>query len=411
MRILDLAHKDIVQILRDWKSALFLVVMPILFTLFFGLVFGPVFNAGRQSDPRLLVGLINQDPDGLLSASLESLLADSDVIRPVILEGEKVDRAGELVADGELAAAIRVPAGYSQAISADQTASLEVIADQSTPAGLTAVNALDTVAGRLLGAVESAHISVETYQDRAGFEDETGRQAYFQEVFQAAVAAWSEPPLTVQVEQAIGKAAPGSQVEKVSGFTQSSAGMIVQFAIFGLINSAMILVLERKTGALKRLLTTPISRAEVIGGHILAMFLVIFAQESILVILGQFAFGVDYLRQPGTVLLMMVTLALWAASLGLLIGAISKKEDQVIVLCLVAMFVFSAMGGAWFPLEVTGKTFSAIGHLLPSAWAMDGFQNIILRGLGFNSILLPAGLLLAYALAFFGLALWRFKFE
>jgi ABC-2 type transport system permease protein len=108
---------------------------------------------------------------------------------------------------------------------------------------------------------------------------------------------------------------------------------------------------------------------------------------------------------------MMVALALWAACLGLLIGAIARKEDQVIVLCLVAMFLFSAMGGAWFPLDIAGEAFSAVGHLLPSAWAMDGFQNIILRGLDFSSVLLPAGILLAYALAFFGLALWRFKFE
>jgi hypothetical protein len=42
---------------------------------------------------------------------------------------------------------------------------------------------------------------------------------------------------------------------------------------------------------------------------------------------------------------------------------------------------------------------------------MDGFQNIILRGLDFGSVLAPAGVLLAYALAFFGLAVWRFKFE
>jgi hypothetical protein len=35
----------------------------------------------------------------------------------------------------------------------------------------------------------------------------------------------------------------------------------------------------------------------------------------------------------------------------------------------------------------------------------------ILRGLGFSSVLLPAGIVLANALAFFGLALWRFTFE
>jgi len=44
-------------------------------------------------------------------------------------------------------------------------------------------------------------------------------------------------------------------------------------------------------------------------------------------------------------------------------------------------------------------------------WAMDGFQNIILRRLGLDSVLLPAGILLAYAVVFFGLAVWRFRFE
>jgi hypothetical protein len=42
---------------------------------------------------------------------------------------------------------------------------------------------------------------------------------------------------------------------------------------------------------------------------------------------------------------------------------------------------------------------------------MDGFQNILMRGLGFQSVLMPAGILLAYALGFFGVAIWRFRFE
>jgi ABC-2 type transport system permease protein len=379
--------------------------------VFFGLLFGPVLTADRQRDPRLPVGWVNQNPGGLLSGSLESLVNGSDVIRPIQLDGERAGRAAELVDNGDLAAVVRVPAGYSQAVIADQPVSLEMIADQTTPAGRTAVTAVDTVTGRLLGTVESAHISVATYEREVGFKDDAARQVVFQEAFQRALAAWNTPPLTIHIEQGASKPTEGSQGMTINGFTQSSAGMIVQFSVFGLINSAMLLVLERKTRCLQRLLTTPIRRAEVIGGHVLAMFLVVFAQETILVILGQVAFGVEYLRQPLAILLMMVVLAFWAACLGLLIGALAKKEDQVIVLCLVAMFLFSAMGGAWFPLDVAGRTFSAIGHVLPSAWAMDGFQNIILRGLGFSSVLLPAGIVLAYALAFFGLALWRFKFE
>jgi hypothetical protein len=46
---------------------------------------------------------------------------------------------------------------------------------------------------------------------------------------------------------------------------------------------------------------------------------------------------------------------------------------------------------------------------MPMAWAMDGFQNIVLRSLGLNSVLLPVGILLTYASTFFGLAVWRFK--
>ncbi len=78
---------------------------------------------------------------------------------------------------------------------------------------------------------------------------------------------------------------------------------------------------------------------------------------------------------------------------------------------MIAMFIFSALGGAWFSLEMVGGAFYTIGHLTPTAWAIDGFQNLVVRGLGLGAVLLPAGVVLAYAAAFFGIALWRFKFE
>jgi ABC-2 type transport system permease protein len=75
------------------------------------------------------------------------------------------------------------------------------------------------------------------------------------------------------------------------------------------------------------------------------------------------------------------------------------------------MFAFSALGGAWFPLEITGKTFSTIGHLTPLAWAIDGFQNILVRSLGLGSVVLPVGVLMVYGAICFGLAVWRFRYE
>jgi ABC-2 type transport system permease protein len=325
-------------------------------------------------------------------------MENSEVIRPVALKNEELKPVHQMVEDGDVAAVVIIPSGYTMQLLADQPSLLEVIVNQSQPAGQTASRALETVTGRLLGAVEAAHIS-----------QNIGQQSNLQDSLAQAIAAWKEPALTVSVEKAMGKAT--QNVSAVSGYAQASAGMMVQFSIFGLITSAMVLVLERKSGTLQRLVTSPMRKAEVIGGHILAMFCIIFAQQLILVFVGQFVFGVDYLRQPFAILLMIIVLSLWAASLGLLISAISRKEDQVITLSLIAMFVFAAMGGAWFPLEVAGKTFATIGHVMPTAWAMDGFQNILIRGLAFQSVLIPAGILLGYAFVFFGLAIWRFRFE
>ena len=409
MPILDLAYKDLLQILRDWKSGLFLFVMPLLFTLFFGFVFG-ASDSKADVDPRLPVGVINQDM-GSLGKSLETLLEDSEVIRPVALDEEEAGQAGQMVEDGKLAAVVTIPAGYTEKLLADQPIMLEVIANPNQPAGKTASRALETTTSRLLGAVESAHISAEAYEAQNGPMDVSARQAYVQESLPQAISAWEEPALTVAVEKGTGNASEEERATTSGGFAQASPGMMVQFSIFGLITSAMVLVLERKSRTLQRLLSTPIRRTEVIAGHILAMFLIIFTQQLILVLVGQFVFQVDYLRQPAAILLMIIVLSLWAASLGLLISAISRKEDQVITLSLVAMFIFAAMGGAWFPLEVAGKAFAAIGHLMPTAWAMDGFQNILARGLGFPSVLIPVGMLLVYAAAFFGLAIWRFRFE
>jgi len=54
-------------------------------------------------------------------------------------------------------------------------------------------------------------------------------------------------------------------------------------------------------------------------------------------------------------------------------------------------------------------SFQTIGHVTPVAWAMDGFKNITVRLLGFESVLLPSVALAGYAMLFFLLAAWRFR--
>jgi len=144
-------------------------------------------------------------------------------------------------------------------------------------------------------------------------------------------------------------------------------------------------------------------------GHYLSIFLLIFIQFIILITFAQLALNVNYLRAPVATLLMACSAALCISALGLLIGILARTEEQAIMFSLIPMFIFAGLGGAWVPLEVTGPTFQAIGHLSPIAWGMDGFENILARGLGFNSVVLPAAALLVYALFFFIVAVQRFR--
>lgn len=408
MRVIDLALKDLSQLLRDWKTAAFLVVMPIAFTLLFAFIFG---GSSGEEDARLPVGILNQDSGSVLSSHLLTLLADSDAIRPVVQEDEDLESLKKQVEDQDLAAAVIIPTGYGEQVLAtadDMPPQLIVIVETDSSAGQAAQTGIQSAVTRLLGAVQAAHLSAQTLQAQGGTADET----FLQVALARAVEMWQAPSLAVTTSQS------GAIVEEeeegsfeTSGYAHSSAGIMVQFAMAGLIGAAEILVLERKSGALRRLLTTPISRFGIILGHYLAMFVLIFAQLTILVVFGQLALDVDYVQEPLATLLMMLITALWAASLGLLIGTFSKNEDQVAMFAIVTMLFLAAMGGAWFPLEFSGQTFQAIGHLTPTAWAIDGFENIVIRQLGFSSVLLPATILLAYTAVFFGIAVWRFKFE
>jgi ABC-2 type transport system permease protein len=129
----------------------------------------------------------------------------------------------------------------------------------------------------------------------------------------------------------------------------------------------------------------------------------------LLIVFGQWLLNVDYLHESLAVLLVSVALGMWVASMGLLIGVIAKEEQQVILYSMIAMFLFSGLGGTWFPLEITDGAFATIGKLMPSAWAMTGYQNILIRGLGLESVWMTIAMLSSYAIFFFMLAVWQFR--
>jgi ABC-type Na+ efflux pump permease subunit len=155
MRVIDLALKDLSQLTRDWKSAAFLVVMPIVFTIMFSFVFG---GAGGEEDPRLPVGFLDRDSGSVLSGSLLDLLKASDVIRPEVLAESDGKDVEKMVQDEDLAAVVIVPSGYGEHLRASAVdGRLTVLVGETSTAGMTAQSEIQAAAARVAGAVQTAH--------------------------------------------------------------------------------------------------------------------------------------------------------------------------------------------------------------------------------------------------------------
>ena len=110
----------------------------------------------------------------------------------------------------------------------------------------------------------------------------------------AAIAFFTDLGLTV-----VGR-------DTVSGeWTDTGVG---GFILFSLLTAGIALIQERRNFTLLRLMTTRLRRWEIIAGKAAGMFALTFVQQIILIGAGQLLFGVDYLRDPAALLLMMVAL-------------------------------------------------------------------------------------------------------
>ena len=394
--IFDIAIKDLKQIMRDRKVFLFMLLMPVAFTFMFGLIFGG--SGSKDKDTRLVVGVLNQDAASTVGQKLQTMLESSTVIR--LQEGETQEKLESLLSDGKLAAVLVVPAGYGDALQGDSPIALTVITNPSSLDGTAARTEIGSQAGRLVSSVHTA----------MALAPQGG--ADFTAALEEAIAGWQNPPVSIREAQtAPEETAQETSAASDNAYAHSSPGMILQFAVAGLLTCAQVIVSERKSRCLQRLLTTAVSRPQILIGHYLAIFGLILLQFVILIVFGDLVLKLNYFSQPAATLLIAVSATLCIAAMGLFIGVFAKSEEQAISFSLIGMFVLSGLGGAWVPLEYTGETFRMIGHFTPLAWGMDGFKNILVRGQGIQSAWLPAAALLGYAVFFLVLTGWKFRSE
>jgi ABC-2 type transport system permease protein len=393
-----LARKDLQQTMRDRLSFIFILLMPLAFTTFFGVLFGANSNAEK-------LPLAVWDADGGVAArQLVGDLNKSTIARVVVEDGSALEQT---IADGRAAAGLVIPAGYSQSVADGTRADLTVVATQGSSGASTLASEVRTLAGAQVTIELASRAAAEavwaTRTMPAGAADDVVAESA--SAARPAVAqALASPAASAKIVEA-GAAAN----QTPTGFVLSSPGMMVNFILFSLMTAGIALIVERQNGTLQRLMTTRLRRWELIGGKAAGMFLLTFVQQALLIAVAQIFFGVDYLRDPAALLVMMLSLSLVASTLGLLLAAVLKSEQALVATTVLVSMAVAALSGAWFPLEITGSAFQSVGHVLPTAWILDGLRGIVVRGFDVADVLPALAVSVAWAAGLFALAVWRFR--
>jgi ABC-2 type transport system permease protein len=271
---------------------------------------------------------------------------------------------------------------------------------------MIAQRAVTSVISRVSSAADIANASVAEAEKIQPFASAADRQACFNEALKQAQSLLSAAPTRVTESK-------GSTKESIdyNPRTNSSAGQMITWVFIPLIGICGMFAFERQQGTLRRLLTTPTRKSTYLLGTIIGQGLTALVQMLLLITFGIFVMKLNWGSQPLALAVMMVTSVLAAVALGTTLGTFVKTESQASGLSIIAGMVMALLGGCWYPLELFPQTVQSIVKILPTTWAMRGMLDIVLRSQGLTAILPTAGILLGFAVLFFTVGIWRFKFE
>ncbi len=395
-----------VRVLLSDRSALFwLLAMPIVFTFVAGIAFS---GGGGDAPVRYALTVANMD-EGSRGKELLEAIVQSDEIDLLMLEGDAADEdARLLIEDGDRSAALVIPRDYSEKLTAQDPVELTFHRNPERMNPLVTRQAVERVIAKL-NAEELAERAIVDAHEAVRGTLSVKKELELAQAIRAFVSEELErPSMTVAVER-LGRPAQ-SEVPDMS-FQHSSPAMALMFVLLnGLILSSM-LVTERREKTLARLLTAPVRRSEIVIANLAWRFLVGTLQLWFLIGFGALAFGVDWGDSMLALALVGAAYVAAVAGLSVLIGSLSRSSRRAETLSLALSLTMCALGGLWWPLEITPRAYQTVGHLIPTGWAMDAMHNLMGRGYTLSGVMPQVLVLLGFAVVFSAAAVAAFRYE
>ena len=340
---LFIAGKDVRFLLRAKETIVWVFIMPIVFFFFIGNATGGFQKAGAA---RSKLAVRTGENPGFLYHELAKRL-DERKYEVIVTDSDSLFAAH--------ARRLTVPAGFTDSLLAGTPVTLRFARSESGIGfdydTIRLKRAMYTVLADLI--VTARDGGAPTPED---FEHlKTMRRA-----------------LTLEVTPA------GKRKIVPSGFQQAIPGMMVMFTLLVMTTSgAILLVIERRQGLLRRLAYSPISRLGIVLGKWSGKVALGAVQIAFAMLAGTVLFRMDWGPNLPMVIVVMAAYGGLMASVGLLLGSLARTEGQAAAIGVVASNVLAALGGCWWPIEITPAWMQKLQLLLPTGWAMDALHKLV----------------------------------
>ncbi len=408
-----IAKKDLLQIFKDKSSLLLLLVVPLMLIAVVGFAFGNVFSSG-STQIAIKVAVNNQDTGQnayIGKAIVRALQINTDQLTITVNNYSDAGQVTKQVmaSNNPANVGIVIPSGASQTLTVDSQRGV-------IPKALVQIYTLPNnndariaIVQNIVSSVISAQLAGSTAISQVyKVCNQPGNHCDQRTIDNAAIDT-AIARANASADQALQSLTAGQAV-KVGPFDQTVPGYAVFFALFGLNAAAATILQEKEDGTFRRLLIAPIQKYALLGGKLLAQFILTLAQLLVLFLVGYFVFKMHIGSWP-TVILLLIGTSFAATGLGILLVSVVKTRRQLNPIVTLVTLITSAIGGAWWPLYIEPTWMQQFAKIGITAWAMEGLNATMIFGKGFLEVVPDILGLLAYGTICFVIALRLFRFQ
>lgn len=245
-----------------------------------------------------------------------------------------------------------------------------------------------------------------TYQillDGADVNTASTAQSYLQGVLTSNRSTLNVQPSTFTMHMLF-----NPQMKSSYNFVPGIMGMI--FLLICAMMTSISIVREKETGTMEVLLVSPVKPIYIIVSKMVPYFLLSFIDLIIILLLAYFVLEVPLAGGVWNIILVSIIYLILSLALGMMVSNIVKSQIAALLIsAMVMMMPVLFFSGLMFPPENLPWALRWITYVVPARWYIDAMRKLMIEGVAFSGVLLETGILVLETILLMAASVKRFN--